>query len=315
MAKTRKEKTPAETQTANTFTQLNPGQPPVASNINTKVKAAKDANISDKGKERRARKANASEEKIILITNDDGVTSPGLAALVDAVKELGKVVVIAPDKAQSGMGHAITIGSPLRMAPVNNFEGIEAYSCNGTPVDCVKLAVDKVLRRKPDICLSGINHGANHSINVIYSGTMSAALEAAIESIPSVGFSLLDYSLDADFTGAKKYARLIVEQLLTGKSIDKHLCLNVNFPAVDVNALKGLKLCRQAYAKYEEDFAQRVDPHGRKYYWLTGEFVNFDKGRDTDVWALNHNYVSMVPVQFDLTHYKLKDKLEKTFKF
>jgi 5'-nucleotidase len=223
--------------------------------------------------------------------------------------------VIAPDKAQSGMGHAITIGSPLRMSRVNHFGDIEAYSCNGTPVDCVKLAVDKILHRKPDICLSGVNHGANHSINVIYSGTMSAAVEASIESIPSIGFSLLDYSIDADFTGAQKYARLLVEQLLKRKSLDKHLCLNVNFPAVDVNKLKGLKFCRQAYAKYEEDFLERVDPHQRKYYWLTGEFVNFDKGRDTDVWALNNNYVSVVPVQFDLTNYKLKEKLEKTLKF
>jgi 5'-nucleotidase len=143
---------------------------------------------------------------------------------------------------------------------------------------------------------------------------MSAALEAAIESIPSVGFSLLDYSLEADFAGAKKFARLIVEQILSSKSIDKHLCLNVNFPAVSIEQLKGLKICRQAYAKYEEDFAERTDPTGKKYYWLTGEFVNFDKGRDTDVWALNHNYASVVPVQFDLTDYKLKEKLEQTFK-
>jgi 5'-nucleotidase len=213
------------------------------------------------------------------------------------------------------MGHAITIGSPLRMVRVKNYfhESVEAYSCSGTPVDCVKLAVDKILHRRPDICLSGVNHGANHSINVIYSGTMSAALEAAIESIPSVGFSLLDYSLEADFSGPKKYARLIVEQILNSKLIDKHLCLNVNFPAVSVDELKGIKVCRQAYAKYEEDFDERSDPHGRKYYWLTGEFVNFDRGRDTDVWALNHNFVSVVPVQFDLTHYKLKEKIEKTF--
>ena len=315
MAKPTKAKPTKETQTANTITKLNPGQPPVASTINTKVKAAKDANNTQHGIEKRPLRKKNIEEPIILITNDDGISSPGLAALVDAVKDLGKVVVIAPDKAQSGMGHAITIGSPLRMSPSNQFGSIEAYSCNGTPVDCVKLAVDKVLHRKPDICLSGVNHGANHSINVIYSGTMSAALEAAIESIPSVGFSLLDYSLDADFSGAKKYARLIVEQLLTKKAVDKHLCLNVNFPAVDVKLLKGIKVCRQAYAKYEEDFAERVDPHGRKYYWLTGEFVNFDKGRDTDVWALNHNYVSVVPVQFDLTNYSIKDKLEKTLNF
>ncbi|CAN5144760.1 5'/3'-nucleotidase SurE [soil metagenome] len=256
-------------------------------------------------------KAKKKEEPIILITNDDGITSPGIKALVDSVRGLGKIVVVAPDKPQSGMGHAITIGHPLRMNAVHLFEGIDAYQCTGTPVDCVKLAVDKVLHRKPDICLSGINHGANHSINVIYSGTMSAALEASIESIPSVGFSLLDYSIEADFTGSKKYARILVEHLLK-KKYDKHLCLNVNIPAVDADLIKGLKVCRQAYAKYEEKFDERNDPHGKKYFWLTGDFVNFDKRKDTDVWALKNNYISVVPVQFDLTHYALKEKLENS---
>jgi len=254
-------------------------------------------------------KAKRKSEKVILITNDDGIAAPGIKALVESVKHLGKVVVVAPDKPQSGMGHAITIGHPLRMYAVNMFDGVESYQCSGTPVDCVKLAVDKVLHAKPDICLSGINHGANHSINVIYSGTMSAALEAAIESIPSVGFSLLDYSIEADFTGSKKYAAILVEHLLHHQ-YDRHLCLNVNIPAVDISLLKGLKVCRQAYAKYEEEFDERHDPHGRKYYWLTGDFLNFDKGKDTDVWALKNNYISVVPVQFDLTHYRLKEKLE-----
>jgi 5'-nucleotidase len=251
---------------------------------------------------------------VILITNDDGIMAPGILNLVEAVKDLGKVVVVAPDKPQSGMGHAITIGLPLRLHPVTIFEGVEAWQCSGTPVDCVKLAVDKVLHRKPDICLSGINHGANHSINVIYSGTMSAAVEAAIESIPSAGFSLLDHSVDADFTGARKYARLVVQQMLSSK-LDKHTVLNVNIPAVPAELIKGVRICKQAYAKYEEDFVERSDPNGKKYFWLTGEFVNFDKGRDSDVWALEHNYVSVVPVQFDLTNYVLKSKLEKTWKF
>ena len=258
-------------------------------------------------------KPTVSNKPVILITNDDGVTAPGIMNLVEAVKDLGKVVVVAPDKPQSGMGHAITIGQPLRLQKVNMFGDIEAYACTGTPVDCVKLAVDKVLHRKPDICLSGINHGANHSINVIYSGTMSAAVEAAIESIPSAGFSLLDYSIDADFTGARKYVRLVVERMLSTK-LDKHTVFNVNIPALPVDHLKGLKICKQAYAKYEEDFLQREDPHGKMYYWLTGEFVNFDKGRDTDVWALANGYVSLVPVQFDLTNYTQKAKLEKLWK-
>jgi 5'-nucleotidase len=249
------------------------------------------------------------KQPVILITNDDGITAPGIRNLIEAVKDLGKIVVVAPDKAQSGMGHAITIGVPLRLHKVNFFEDVEAYQCTGTPVDCVKLAVDKVLHHKPDICLSGINHGANHSINVIYSGTMSAAVEAAIESIPSIGFSLLDFSIDADFSAARKYARTLVQQMLS-HPVNKHCVLNVNFPIATIDEVKGMKICRQAYAKYEEDFIERDDPHGRKYYWLTGEFVNFDEGTDTDVWALANNFVSVVPVQFDLTNYKLKEKLE-----
>jgi len=230
------------------------------------------------------------EQPVILITNDDSIGAPGIHALVKAVKGLGKIVVVAPDKPQSGMGHAITL-------------------------DCVKLAVDKVLHRKPTICLSGINHGANHSINVIYSGTMSAALEASIESIPSIGFSLLDLGIDADFTAAIHYARIIVEHVLADKKLDKHLCLNVNIPKVATKMIKGIKICKQAYAKYDEKFVERTDPHGKKYYWLTGEFVNFDKSKDTDVWALKNNYVSVVPVQFDLTNHVLKAQLSKKWKW
>lgn len=255
-----------------------------------------------------------NRKPVILITNDDGITAPGIRNLVEAVKDLGKVVVVAPDKPQSGMGHAITIGLPLRMSKVTHFDDdVEAYQCSGTPVDCVKLAVDKILKRPPDICLSGINHGANHSINVIYSGTMSAAMEASIENIPSVGFSLLDFSVEADFTASRIYVNKIVESLLKRQNNGNHLLLNVNIPAVPPELINGIKVCRQAYAKYDEDFDERQDPNGRKYYWLTGEFKNFDEGEDTDVWALDHNYISVVPVQFDLTNYKLKKELENNW--
>jgi 5'-nucleotidase len=251
------------------------------------------------------------EQPIILITNDDGITAPGIRSLVEAARPLGKVVVVAPDKPQSGMGHAITIGTPLRMNKVDLFDGIEAWQTSGTPVDCVKLAVDKILHRKPDLCLSGINHGANHSINVIYSGTMSAAMEASIESIPSIGFSLLDYRYEADMTAPTYYANKIIHTVLNNNNLDKHLLLNVNFPSLPLEEIKGIRVCKQAYAKYVEDFDERVDPQGKKYYWLTGEFVNFDKSRETDVWALQNRYVSVVPVQFDLTNYVLKKELEK----
>lgn len=250
------------------------------------------------------------EKPVILITNDDDITSLGIRSLVEAVKDLGKIVVVAPHSPQSAMGHAITIGSPLRMTRVNLFgDDIESWQTSGTPVDCVKLAVDKVLHRKPDLCLSGINHGANHSINVLYSGTMSAAMEAAIEGIPSIGFSLLDFSPYADFEASKQIVHKMVKALL-GKKLTKHFLLNVNIPKGSPSIIKGIKICKQAYAKYEEDFLEREDPHGRKYYWLTGEFKNFDKAKDTDVLALSKNYVSVVPVQFDLTNYALKKEIE-----
>lgn len=237
---------------------------------------------------------------LILVVNDDGVTAPGIMALANAVKDLGEVVVVAPDSAQSGMGHAITINKPLRLSEVHHFEGIKAYQCSGTPVDCVKLAVDKVLHRQPDLCVSGINHGSNSSINIIYSGTMSAAVEASLEGIPSVGFSLCDYRHDADFTAAAHYARLVAESILKYGLPEKTL-LNVNIPKLPLNKIGGMKIVRQAEAKWEEEYLERQDPMGRPYYWLTGKFVNYDKGEDTDEWALANGYVSVVPVQHDLT--------------
>lgn len=255
-------------------------------------------------------KKKAKEDKpIILVTNDDGVTASGIEALVSVAREFGHVIVVAPDSAQSGMGHAITIGKPLRMHKVHLFGDVEAYECSGTPVDCVKLAVDKVLHRKPDLCLSGINHGANNSINVIYSGTMSAAMEAYIEGIPAFGFSYLDYSYDADFTLSKQVVHEVLDLHFKGKLPAPGL-YNVNIPKVAKKKYKGLKVCRQANAKWNENFVERVDPHGKKYYWLTGEFINFDKGKDTDVWALAHDYASIVPVQYDLTNYDLLKKIK-----
>ncbi|HVI49496.1 MAG TPA: 5'/3'-nucleotidase SurE [Chitinophaga sp.] len=254
-----------------------------------------------------------NKERIILVTNDDGITAPGIRALIEAVKPLGKVVVVAPDSPQSGKGHAITIGVPLRLNQVDIFDDIEAWQCSGTPVDCVKLARDKILHRKPDICVSGINHGANHSINVIYSGTMSAAMEAAIEGIPSVGFSFLEYSYDADFSLPKKVAGEVTQRMLES-ALPAGTLFNVNIPVVDEAGYKGVRICRQADAKWEEEFDERRDPHGKKYYWLTGQFKNRDTGEDTDVWALENNYASLVPVQFDLTNYKLKTQLEADWK-
>jgi 5'-nucleotidase len=251
-----------------------------------------------------------NERPIILVTNDDGITAPGIRNLIEAVKPLGEVIVVAPDSPQSGMGHAITIGHPLRLDRVELFEGVEAWQCSGTPVDCVKLARDKVLHRRPDICVSGINHGANHAINVLYSGTMSAAMEAAIEGVPSAGFSLLDFDFDADFTIAAEVARTVSKKLLEGK-LPKSALFNVNIPKVRREHFKGLKLCRQANARWEEEFDKRVDPRGRDYFWMVGAFVNEDAGGGTDVDALEEGYASIVPIKFDLTDAALKNRLEE----
>lgn len=228
------------------------------------------------------------------------------------MKELGEVTVVAPDSPQSGMGHAITIAKPLRLDKVKLYEGIEMYKCSGTPVDCVKLAVNKVFKgKKPDLCVSGVNHGLNNSINVIYSGTMSAAVEGAIESIPSIGFSLDDFTYDANFEHSKPYVKVLAQQVLE-HGLQPGTLLNVNFPAGP--DIVGIKICRQAKAKWAEEFDERIDPYKRNYYWLTGIFQNFDQGEDTDVWALQHKYVSVVPVQFDMTAHHAIPELN-TWKF
>jgi 5'-nucleotidase len=243
-----------------------------------------------------------SEKPLILVTNDDGITAPGIRALIEVMTTFGEVVVVAPDSPQSGMGHAITLDSTLHVEAVDIKEGSQVeYSCSGTPADCVKLAVNELLYRKPDLCVSGINHGSNSAINVIYSGTMSAAIEAGIEGIPSIGFSLLDHSWNADFEPLKKHIKTITENVLNN-GLPEGVVLNVNFPKEDI---KGIKVCRQAKANWIEEFDKRTSPQGKEYYWLTGNFVNLDNGEDTDLHALNNGYATVVPVQFDLTahHY------------
>lgn len=247
------------------------------------------------------------KKPLILVTNDDGITAPGLRTLVGIMKKIGDVVVVAPDKPQSAMGHAITVNSTLYCTPYKNGQDHPEYSCSGTPADCVKLAVREILPRTPDICVSGINHGSNSSINVIYSGTMSAAVEAGIEGIPAIGFSLCDYSWDANFEPVCEMVETITREALEN-GIPKGVVLNVNFPNLPKNAIKGIRVCRQAKANWVEEFDKRTNPMGKDYYWLTGKFVNLDKGEDTDEWALEHGYASVVPVQFDLTaHHSIQD--------
>ena len=245
---------------------------------------------------------------LILVTNDDGITAPGLRTLIHIMNEIGEVVVVAPDSPQSGMGHAITISDTLYCKKEKIDDGPQQeYSISGTPADCVKLAVREILHKKPDLCVSGINHGANSSINVIYSGTMSAAVEAGLEGIKSIGFSLLDYSWDADFSACKDYIRKISLNLLKEKK--ENLILNVNFPS-NTKKFKGIKVCRQAKGYWEDTYDKRVSPLGKEYYWLTGNFVNQEDSKETDEWALSQGYVSLVPISFDMTSHQDIDKLK-----
>ncbi|GJM28829.1 MAG: 5'-nucleotidase SurE [Cyclobacteriaceae bacterium] len=238
---------------------------------------------------------------LILVSNDDGISSRGIRVLVELMSQIGEVIVVAPDSPQSGMGHAITVGNTLRLDKTDIFGSVSAYKCSGTPADCVKLAKHHLLKSgKPDLVVSGINHGSNTSISVLYSGTMSAAIEGAIEGLPAVGFSLCDYSSEADFSHVGEYVKKIAQEILT-RGLPKGVALNVNIPPKQHENIKGIKVCRQARAKWEEHFDVRRDPTGRKYFWMTGNFVNFDKGEDNDEWVIANNYVSVVPCQYDLT--------------
>ena len=255
------------------------------------------------------------ERPLILVTNDDGINAPGIRTLISIMKDIGDIVVVAPDSPQSGMGHAITINSTLHSSRITPKDSeITEYSCSGTPADCVKLAINELMPRKPDLCVSGINHGSNSSINVIYSGTMSAAIEAGIEGVPAIGFSLLDYRWNADFEQSKNFISMITLNALNN-GIPKGVVLNVNIPSVMKSDIKGVKICRQAMAYWIEEFDKRKNPLGQEYYWLTGKFINEDLGEDTDEWALNNNFISIVPVKFDLTaHHAIKDLNQWNFK-
>ncbi len=241
------------------------------------------------------------KKPLILVANDDGITAKGIRHLVETMQRIGEVIVVAPNSPQSGMGHAITINDPLKIRSSDIFEGVKAYECSGTPADCVKIAKNHIFAdRIPDLVVSGINHGSNTSVSVLYSGTMSAAVEAAIEHMPAIGFSLCNYDADAEFDHILPYVESIARQTLE-KGIEKGIALNVNFPAKKEEPIKGIKICRQTIARWRETFDERIDPYGRKYLWLTGEFENNDKGEDNDEWAIKNNYVSIVPVSFDMT--------------
>ena len=247
---------------------------------------------------------------LILITNDDGYNAKGLLSLAESVAEIGEVVIVAPDRPQSGMGHAITVNEPIRCYETELLEEIKAYCCTGTPVDCIKMGLYILDNRLPDLILSGINHGSNVSTNVLYSGTMAAAVEGALEGIPSIGFSLTTYSSNANFNASKKIVKAITKQVLNN-SLKRGVCLNVNIPDVKFELIKGIKVCRQGRAFWDDTFDKRTDPLGKDYYWLTGSFSSKEQSSDTDIHYLKENYVTVVPTQFDMTCYNSVEELKK----
>ena len=247
---------------------------------------------------------------LIFVTNDDGITAPGIRALIETMNTLGEVVVVAPDRVHSGKGHAVTIHQPLHLDPITIDEGPQKeFKTNGMPVDAVKLGLAHAVDRKPDLLVSGLNHGVNNSVNVLYSGTMGAAIEGAIEGIPSIGFSLDNYDWNADLEPAKHYMKKIAEQILQN-GMPKGIALNVNIPNLPINDIRGIKVARQAMDKWNETYDKRTNPFGHDYYWLNGNFTYEDKGHDTDVYALKNGFVSVVPVQYDLTAHGLIDALK-----
>ncbi|GAB4420989.1 MAG: 5'/3'-nucleotidase SurE [Bacteroidia bacterium] len=247
-------------------------------------------------------------QRTLLISNDDGIHAPGILALIEAARPFGEIVVVAPDSAQSGMGHAISIGKPLRIHTEELLPGIMGHAVSGTPADCVKIATGVILHRQPDLILSGINHGSNSSVSSIYSGTLSAAREGALQGVPAIGFSLCNYQHEADMRAAQTVARSIIQEAIA-RPLPPGRLLNVNIPNLPLDSLKGIRTTRQAMGRWVEEFDQRVDPYGRKYYWLTGRFMLDDEGEDTDEYALRQGFVSVTPMTHDLTDYDLRGSL------
>jgi 5'-nucleotidase len=254
-----------------------------------------------------------NNDKVILLTNDDGLYAAGLKALLEVMEEFGKVVLISTTESMSGMSQALTVKTPLRVKLLEENEKHRIYACNGTPTDSVKIAINQLLERSPDWVVSGINHGANASVSVLYSGTMAAAIEGCLYGISSVGFSLNNFSPTADFSACKKYIRIVMKRLAT-EPLPYGICLNVNVPAAKKNEIKGIKICRQAKGNWKEEFEKRKDPMGKTYYWLTGVFLNHEpEAIDTDEWAISNNYVSLVPVTVDMTAHSYIGKLKLLF--
>ena len=252
-----------------------------------------------------------NSKPLILITNDDGVHAKGIKELINGVRDLGKIVVIAPEGSRSGMSSAISSTNPVRLTLEYKEKDLIVYSCSGTPVDCIKLGINEVLERKPDLVLSGINHGSNSAICVIYSGTMGAAIEGCILGVPSIGVSLTDRSSRADFSQAVWYGRNVAEKVLE-QGLPKGICLNLNVP--NIPDVKGLKVCTQTMGYWTKEFKKARDASGYPIYWLTGEFANQEPDNEqSDEWALKQGYAALVPIQIDMTAYRLLNRMKETY--
>jgi 5'-nucleotidase len=250
-----------------------------------------------------------AEKQLILITNDDGYEAPGYRKLIKLMRTLGDVIAISSRESMSAMSHAVTMKTPLRAKPVTEEEGFKEYITNGTPADNVKMGKHLFLSRFPDIVVSGINHGSNAAINIIYSGTVAAALEAAIDGIPAIGFSVGEYGYNIDLSHVDEYILKITNKVLN-EGLPEGVALNVNFPKNNGEPLKGIKVVKQAKATWRETYEERMDPYGQKYYWMGGVFLDGDTRNDTDEKAMNNNYVAVVPVKIDFTAHELLDKLK-----
>lgn len=245
----------------------------------------------------------------ILVSNDDGIDSPGLFALVQELKKIADVTIVAPDKQQSAVGHAITVRLPLRAHKFHKDGKFFGYAVNGTPADCVKLGVRTLMREKPDLVISGINHGSNVAVNVIYSGTVSAATEGTILGIPSIAVSLATYD-EPDFSYAAKFTQKLAAMIVQNGLPDRTL-LNINVPPVPESEIKGIVVTKQGKSNWDDTYDVRKDPNGRTYYWLTGEFNVLDQEDDADFIAIRNNMVSMTPIHYNLTDYETFEKMKQ----
>ena len=247
----------------------------------------------------------------ILISNDDGITSFGLKKLVSLAAPFGEIVVVAPNTPQSGMSHAITTEKPLRIERTDIFEEIDTYACSGTPADCVKIAVGHLLKKKlPNLVLSGVNHGSNASINVIYSGTMAAAIEGALIGLPTIGFSFCNYDKNTSMSHIDKVVSQLIEYVLR-KGLPKGVALNVNLPST--SPIRGVRFCRQANAHWVEKIHTRSDPNDRQYFWMEGDLLPSKGEVGDDLRAISENYASVVPCQYDFTAYSYLEELREDF--